>query len=158
MTAILSFKIRTIKHQIEATLKLIADGIKFYIEQLIVLEEKLEELQSRVKNKMKVQVKTGSEWHTTETRSAMVKVDGKPIYEALKPLEKPTWELVGNKGRHGKWCIAEYELPSGAKIEFKANANECKPIQFSFVVGEIQDVDVDGYVYNNDICGWIVSI
>jgi hypothetical protein len=107
---------------------------------------------------MKVQIKTGSEWHTTERRGSMVKINGKPIYEVLKPINKPEWELVGNKGTHGKWCVAEYELPKGAKIEFKATANNREDIVSSFVVGEIPSIDVDGYTYNNSICGWIVSI
>lgn len=54
---------------------------------------------------MKFQVKTGSEWHTTERRGAMVTVNGKPIYEALKTLNKPEWELVGNKGKRG-WIVS----------------------------------------------------
>lgn len=108
---------------------------------------------------MKVQVKTGSEWHTTERRGAMVTVNGVPIYQALKPTSSE-WELVGNKGKHGKWCIAEYELPVGAKIEFKATANGRETITYSFVVGlgHINTVDVEGYKYSNDICGWIVSV
>jgi hypothetical protein len=107
---------------------------------------------------MMFQVKTGSEWHTTEKRGAMVKVNGKPIYKVLKPTSKPEWELVGNKGKHGKWCIAEYEIPAGSKVEFKATANEKEPIISSFIVGEVKSVDVKGYVYGGDICGWIVSI
>jgi hypothetical protein len=106
---------------------------------------------------MRVQIKTGSEWHTTERRGAMVTVNGKPIYEVLKSISSE-WELVGNKGRHGKWCIAEYDLPLGAIVEFKATANNRDPITATFTVGELQEIDVDGYVYNNDICGWIVSV
>lgn len=41
-----NFLIRAIKHQIKATLKLIADGIKFYIDQLIALEGRLELLEA----------------------------------------------------------------------------------------------------------------
>ena len=48
---------------------------------------------------MKVQVKAGSEYHTAERRGAMVKVNGKPIYETLKPLNKPEWKPIGNKQR-----------------------------------------------------------
>ena len=107
---------------------------------------------------MKVQVKTGSESHTTNWRLAMVTVNGKPMYEVLKPLSKPEWELVGNKGKHGKWCIAEYELPVGSKVKFVAKANGQDPKEFEFVVGDIDRVDVNGYEYNKDICGWIVSI
>lgn len=106
---------------------------------------------------MRVQIKTGSEWHTTERRGAMVTVNGKPIYEVLKPID-PKWELVGNKGRHGKWCIAEYDLPLGAKVEFKGTANNRDPITTTFTVGELESIDVDGYTYNNDISGWIVSV
>lgn len=46
---------------------------------------------------MKIQTKTGSENHTTEWRSAMVTVDSQPIYQALKPIGKPEWEMVGSK-------------------------------------------------------------
>ena len=107
---------------------------------------------------MRVQVKTGSEWHTTERRG--VKVNGKLVYEALKPLSKPEWELVGNKGRHGNWCIAEYEIPKGTSVEFKATANGREDIVANFIAGEIPSVDIDGYTYGNGscTCGWIVSI
>lgn len=46
MTTTIFYQIRTLKHQIKATLKLIADGILFYIDQLIILEGKLEKLES----------------------------------------------------------------------------------------------------------------
>lgn len=44
-----SFQIRTIKHQIKVTLKLISSGIKSYIDQLIILEGKLERLEEALK-------------------------------------------------------------------------------------------------------------
>ncbi len=106
---------------------------------------------------MRVQVKTGSEWHTTERRSAMVFVNKEPIYKALKPLRQD-WEQIGNKGTHGKWCIAEYDLPDGAEIEFRASANGKKDIVYSFVANEGVSVDVDGYLYSGVLCGWILSI
>jgi hypothetical protein len=106
---------------------------------------------------MKFQVKTGSESHTTERRGAMVEVNGKPIYQALKAIEQE-WDLVGNKGKHGKWCVAKYEIPEGSKVVFKATANGKPAIEFSFVVGATSEkVDVDGYKYGSDICGWIVE-
>lgn len=40
----ITYKIRLIKHQIQMTLKLIKDGIKSYVDQLIILEGKLEDL------------------------------------------------------------------------------------------------------------------
>lgn len=40
----ITYKIRTIRHQIQMTLKLIKDGIKSYVDQLIRLEGKLEDL------------------------------------------------------------------------------------------------------------------
>lgn len=107
---------------------------------------------------MKVQTKTGSENHTTEWRSAAVTVNGQPIYQALKPIGKPEWEMVGSKGRHGKWCIAEYQLPEGATVKFTAKANGQPPIEFEFIVGEVEKVDVDGYPYGGGICGWIVTV
>ncbi len=106
---------------------------------------------------MKIQVKIGSEWHTTERRAAMVLVNGRPIYQALKSLCQE-WEEIGNKGKHGKWCIAEYELPIGVKVEFSATANGRDKIAYSFVVGAVTSVNVDGYSYGGDICGWIISI
>lgn len=164
MTATLSFKIRTIKHQIRVCMEAVMNGLRSFVDRLIILEHQLERLmattvqqQEQQKRTMKVQVKTGSESHTTNWRSAMVRVNGKPIYEVLKPISKPEWELVGNKGKHGKWCVAEYELPIGSRIEFTAKANSKEPIEFKFRVGEIQEVDVEGYLYNGDICGWIVS-
>jgi len=161
MSTTISFKIRTIKHQIQACLRAIGNGLRSFIDRLVVLEAKLETLLEEkimVQQPMKVQIKTGSEHHTTNWRSAMVRINGKPIYEVLKPLSKPEWEMVGNRGNHGKWCIAEYELPIGAKIEFVAKANSQKPIEFSFTVGQVPPVDVEGYKYGNGICGWIVSI
>jgi len=106
---------------------------------------------------MKVQIKTGSEWHTTERRGAIVTVNGSQIYQVLKALAQE-WEEIGNKGKHGKWCVAEYELPVGAKVEFSATANGKEKIARSFVVGEIDSIDVEGYNYGGDTCGWIVSI
>jgi len=162
MTATNSFKIRTIKGQIEACLRAIKNGLRSFVDRLIVLESRLEELtmktQETTQQPMKVQIKTGSEHHTTNWRSAMVRVNGKPIYEVLKPLSKPDWEMVGNKGNHGKWCVAEYELPVGANVEFVAKANSQENIEFSFTVGQVPSIDIEGYKYNGDICGWIVSI
>jgi hypothetical protein len=163
MSTTISFKIRTIKHQIQACLRAIKNGLKSFVDRLIVLEAKLETLLEekimvQQPKPMKVQVKTGSEHHTTNWRSAMVRVNGKPIYEVLKPLTKPEWEMVGNRGNHGKWCVTEYELPLGAIIEFVAKANSQEPIEFKFKVGQIPSVDVEGHKYSNAICGWIVSI
>lgn len=107
---------------------------------------------------MKVQVKIGSEWHTTERRSAMVKINGNPIYKVLKPVEPPEWESIGHKGAHGKWCTAIYDVPAGSLIEFFADANGKPPINASFKVGETSGIDVDGYTYGNRLCGWIVSV
>lgn len=103
------------------------------------------------------QVKTGSEWHSTERRGATVFVKGKPIYEVLKPL-KSDWEAVGQKGRHGKWCTAEYEIPIGTKVRFEATANGREKITQSFKVHEELDVDYSGYSYGDRICGWIISL
>lgn len=102
------------------------------------------------------QVKTGSEHHTTERRGAMVKVDGKPIYEALR-AKSQSWTEVGNKGRHGTWCVAEYDIPVGAAVVFTATANGRKKIEHSFVVSN-ESIDFDGYKYGGSTCGWIVSI
>jgi hypothetical protein len=106
---------------------------------------------------MKVQIKTGSEWHSTETRSAMIKVNGEPIYKVLKALNQK-WVEVGRKGTHGKWCIAEYVLPVGAVVTFEANANGRVKISETFTVGDIETVDLEGYQYQSEPCGWIVEI
>ena len=160
MTTTLSFQIRVIKNQIAACLREIERGVKWFIDRLIVLEGQLDKLVAKTKEckAMKVQTKTGSESHTTNWRSATVTVNGKPIWEALKPLEKPEWELIGNKGNHGKWCVAEYEIPVGAKVKFAAKANGCKPIELEFIVGQAEPVDVDGFSYGVRTCGWIVTI
>ena len=163
MAATTSFEIRTVKHQIQACLRAIENGLRSFVDRLCVLETRLEELMksqetTQQPKPIKVQIKTGSEHHTTNWRSAMVRVNGKPIYEALKPLSKPSWEMVGNRGNHGKWCIAEYELPVGAIVEFIATANSQEPIEFSFTVGQVPSIDIEGYKYGSDICGWIVSI
>lgn len=104
------------------------------------------------------QVKTGSEWHSTERRGAMVTVNGEVIYKVLK-AQSQEWEQIGNKGKHGKWCVAVYEIPVGSRVEFRATANSRDDIISSFVVGTegSDDIDVDGYTYGSDICGWIVS-
>jgi len=160
MTTTLSFQIRTVKNQIAACLREIERGVKWFIDRLVILEGKLEKLVAKTKEckSMKVQAKTGSESHTTNWRSATVTVNGRPIWEALKPLEKPEWELIGNKGNHGKWCVAEYEIPVGAKVKFTAKANGCKPIEHEFTVGQTEPVDVDGFSYGVRTCGWIVTI
>lgn len=160
MTATFSFKIRTLKHQIQCCLEAVKKGMRSFVDRLIVLEGQLEDLlKKQLKKTMRIQTKTGSESHSTEWRSASVTVNGRPIYEVLKPLVKPEWELIGHKGKHGKWCIAEYEVPTGSAIKFTAKANGSKPIQFDFIAAENLQVDKDGYKYNNfRICGWIVSI
>lgn len=104
----------------------------------------------------KVQICTGSEWHTTERRGAMVKVGGVPIYEKFKAVEQ-RWSLVGNKGAHGKWCIAEYLLPYDTEIEFTATANSKEKIVEKIVIGQTP-IDVEGYQYAGEPCGWVVSI
>jgi hypothetical protein len=107
---------------------------------------------------MLFQVKTGSEWHTTERRSSMVTVGGKPIYQVLKPLSSE-WEDIGNKGKHGKWCVSEYEIPMGSHVVFKATANGRPNKIEEFIVSEKSiNVDIDGYMYGNSICGWIISL
>jgi hypothetical protein len=158
-----NFKIRTVKHQIQACLRAIKNGLRSFVDRLCVLETRLEAMMksqetTQQPKPMKVEVKTGSEHHTTNWRSAMVRVNGKPIYEVLKPLSKPSWEMVGNRGNHGKWCVSEYELPIGAIIEFVAKANSQEPIEFKFQVGQVSSIDIEGYKYSNGICGWIVSI
>jgi hypothetical protein len=163
MAATTSFKIRTIKHQIEACLRAIKNGLRSFVDRLCVLETRLEAMMktqetTQQPKPMKVQIKTGAEHHTTNWRSAMVRVNGKPIYEVLKPLSKPSWEMVSNRGNHGKWCITEYELPVGAIVEFVAKANSQEPIEFKFKVGQVSSIDIEGYKYGNGICGWIVSI
>lgn len=107
---------------------------------------------------MRVQVNTGSEWHSTERRSAMVNVNGNPIYKVLKPIGIPEWELVGNKGAHGRWCTAVYDIPDGWIVEFCAGANGKPTITETFVVGEKDSIDFDGYTYGDRLCGWIVSV
>lgn len=104
------------------------------------------------------QICTGSEWHSVERRGAIVTIGDTehPIYKPYKP-EKAEWVLVGNKGTHGKWCIAEYLIPENMTIVFKATANRRKPIIETFVVGQ-GDIDVEGYEYAGEPCGWIKSI
>ena len=104
----------------------------------------------------KIQVCTGSEYHTTERRGAMVKVGSVPIYEKFKAAEQ-RWSLVGNQGAHGKWCIAEYLLPYGTEIEFTATANSKEKIVKKIVISQSL-IDVEGYQYANEPCGWVVSI
>jgi hypothetical protein len=87
----------------------------------------------------------------------MVTVNGVAIYKVLKPI-KAEWELVGRNGVHGKWCVAEYEIPNGAEIQFIAKARGKEDISATFVVGEVSSVDYEGYSYNRELRGWIVSI
>ena len=86
----------------------------------------------------------------------MVKVGGVPIYEKFKAVEQ-RWSLVGNKGAHGKWCIAEYLLPYGTEIEFMATANGKEKFVEKIVIGQAP-IDVEGYQYAGEPCGWVVSI
>jgi len=106
---------------------------------------------------MLFQVRTGSEWHSTERRGCMVTVNNQPIYQALKPIDGE-WLEVGSKGRHGKWFTAEYEIPIDSKVVFKASANSKPDIVQEFVVSADSDVDIDGYEYSGRLCGWIVSL
>ena len=113
------------------------------------------------KQTVRYQIRTGSEWHSTEKRGAMVTVNGEPIYKALKPICQE-WEDIGRKGTHGKWCTAEYEIPVGTRVKFVATANNKPSIESEFVVGDAgsKDVDVEGYRYRAGlrICGWIVCL
>jgi len=45
-------------------------------------------------------------------------------------------------------------------LSFRATGNGRKDIVKTFIVGQegSDDIDVDGYNYNNTICGWIVSL
>lgn len=52
MTTTLSFKIRTIKNQIAACLREIARGVKYFIDSLVILEGKLEKLESKMNNQV----------------------------------------------------------------------------------------------------------
>lgn len=104
----------------------------------------------------RIQICAGSERHTTERRSAIVKIDGVPIYEKLQSFSAE-WILVGHKGRHGKWCIAKYSVPYGTELDFTASANNRETITKKIVV-DSQPIDVEGYYYNGEPCGWIVSI
>ena len=106
---------------------------------------------------MLIQCRTGSESHTTEWRSCQIWVNGKPIYQELKSITQE-WELIGNKGKHGKWATAEYEIPNGASVKFVAKANGKPNIEHTFIVGKEIKVDFDGYSYHTRLCGWIVSI
>ena len=107
------------------------------------------------------QIKTGSEWHTTEKRSATCFVclpgtdNWVKHYEALNPVGVTDWEPVGNKGSHGKYAIADYHIPVGTKVRFKATANGQPDKIFEFEVNQDSDVDFDGYTYSHRICGWI---
>jgi hypothetical protein len=86
-----------------------------------------------------------------------VLIDGQPIYQKLKPLTQK-WELVGNKGRHGKWCIAEYFIPNGANVLFTARAHGKEPIMHEFIARDDLKVNFHGHSYGGEIKGWIVSI
>ncbi len=111
------------------------------------------------------QVCTGGETHTTQWRSASVfvvspKGGETPLYKALTPIAPGEWELVGNKGNHGKWVKAEYDVPVGTRLRFEAKANGRPTKSQSFVVqGQPQDtIDLEGYTYSSRICGWIVAV
>lgn len=49
MTTTLSFQIRVIKNQIQACLREIQRGVKLFVDRLIILEDKLEKLETEVK-------------------------------------------------------------------------------------------------------------
>ena len=52
MTTTLSYKIRVVKNQIRACLREIAKGVKYFIDSLIILEGKLEKLESKMINQV----------------------------------------------------------------------------------------------------------
>ena len=107
---------------------------------------------------MLFQIKTGSEIHATEQRGAMVTIGDNPIFKVLTPIDHPEWEPVGNKGRHGRWCTAVYDIAEGTELEFIATANGRENIQQKITVKEGEKVEIDGYIYNGSICGWILSL
>jgi hypothetical protein len=108
------------------------------------------------------QIRTGSEQHTTERRSAQVYIvhngEETPLWRVLQATSKQEWIEVGNKGSHGKWCTADYAISVGTKLKFVATANKKPQIVYEFEVIENMDIDVEGYTYNSRICGWIVAI
>lgn len=65
---------------------------------------------------------------------------------------------MGNKGKHGKWCVAEYDIPIGSCVRFQATANGKDSILEEFFVKKEEKINIDGYDYRNEVCGWIVSI
>ena len=118
--------------------------------------QKTETIEAKEKG-LKIQCKTGSEQHTTEWRTSKVFLDGIPIWETLKPISTE-WVLVGNKGNHGKYCVAEYELPPTGTLSVKFSANKREDITATFDLSQTEEIDIDGYTYNNTLCGWVVSI
>jgi hypothetical protein len=103
------------------------------------------------------EVVTGAEWHTTEKRSGRCWVDGVFIYEKLKSIQN-TWHLVGNKGKHGKWNVARYDIPIGSKVTFKATANRKEDRVLEFIVKkDMKDINFDGYEYSGEPSCWIIS-
>lgn len=97
MTTI-NFQIKIIKHQIKATLKLIADGIKSYIDQLIILEGKLERLEEALKPSLPSEANVAKfevgKFYSTHSDSFKAKI--------LRRTDKTVWyEIYVDGVKHG---------------------------------------------------------
>lgn len=69
-----------------------------------------------------IKTMTGSEWHSSYGAKGMVFVvkEGQeiPVYQAFVP-EEQEWTDV-QRGKHGKWCETEYEIPEGTILKLFA--------------------------------------
>ena len=98
----INFQIRTIKHQIKATLKLIADGIKSYIDQLIVLEGNLEKLNQQLNKETKTSTpkihkfQVGSVYTTPNHKEFSIKI--------TRRTDKTVWYENLFNGEVGSFC------------------------------------------------------
>lgn len=69
---------------------------------------------------MKLIVETGSESHTTSSASVQAKFvggsfDGQHLYQQKQLQVRADWTQIGG-GKHGRWVLAEFNLPEGTQI------------------------------------------
>lgn len=90
-----NYQIRVIKHQIQATLKLIADGVISFIDQLIILEGKLDDMMQSL-NVLGENVIQGFPFSLVVTEHHQILKDIWVEYARFR---------VGSKGDSGKYQI-----------------------------------------------------
>ena len=108
-----------------------------------------------ITNKQQVKIQVKRTWHGFKgRRSCQIFFNGKLIEDTLNPIAKE-WVDGDNKQN---WCVEEYILPVKGIIKFVAKANGEKPIEKVFDLSETNEINIEGFTYKNQICGWLQAI